>query len=140
VDFGIYNHLAGIGGAAEQTMSPMEFMQNKQPQTDAERVACLGYYLTHFRGTSHFKTSDVSNLNLEAKQQKFANSTKAINSASKAGYLISNSKKGFRKLSAAGDRFVKALPDSPVTYSMVPTLKTKRKVQKEPEKLEANEV
>jgi hypothetical protein len=139
VDFGIYNHLAGAGGAEEQTMSPMEFIQNKQPQTDAERVACLGYYLTHFRGTPHFKTTDVSKLNLEAKQQKFANSTKAINSASKAGYLISNSKKGIRKLSAAGERFVKALPDSQVTYSMVPTLKAKRKVKKEPDMLETND-
>ena len=140
VDFGIYNHLAGIGGAAEQTMSPMEFMQNKQPQTDEERIACLGYYLTHFLDTPQFKTSDVSKLNLEAKQQKFANATKAINNASRAGYLISTSKKGIRKLSAAGERFVKALPDRAVTYKMVPTLKVKRKIKKEPKKLNINEV
>ena len=129
VDFGVYNQLAGLGGAAEQTMSPMEFMQNKQPQTDAERVACLGYYLTHFLDTPQFKTSDVSKLNLEAKQQKFASATRAINNASKAGYLISTSKKGVRKLSAAGERFVKALPDRAVSHKMVPTLKA-RKVNK----------
>jgi len=140
VDFGIYNHLAGIGSAAEQTMSPMEFIQNKQPQTDEERVACLGYYLTHFLNTPQFKTSDVSKLNLEAKQQKFANAARAIDNASKAGYLISTSKKGIRKLSAAGERFVKALPDRPVTYKMVPTLKVKRKVKKEPKNLNIEEV
>lgn len=133
VDFGIYNHLAGIGGAAEQAMSPTEFMQNKQPQTDDERVACLGYYLTHFLGTPQFKTSDVSKLNLETKQQKFANAAKAVENASRAGYLISTSKKGIRKLSAAGERFVKALPDRAVTYKMVPTLKSKRKVKKVPD-------
>jgi len=139
VDFGIYNQLAGAGAAAEQTMSPLEFMQSKQPQTDDERVACLGYYLTHFLSTPQFKTSDVSKLNLEAKQQKFANATKAIDNASRAGYLISTSKKGIRKLSAAGGRFVKALPDRAVTYKMVPTLKAKRKVKQEPESLEINE-
>jgi len=140
VDFDLYNQLAGTGGAAAQTMSPMEFMQNKQPQTDAERVACLGYYLTHFLGTPQFKTSDVSKLNLEAKQQKLGNATKAVNDASRAGYLISTSKKGIRKLSAAGERFVKALPDRTLTHKMVPTLKAKRKVRKEPEKLIINEV
>lgn len=140
VDYGVYNHLAGMGGSAEQAMSSMEFMQNKQPQTDAERVACLGYYLTHFLDTPQFKTSDISKLNLEAKQQKFANTTRAIDGASKAGYLISTSKKGIRKLSAAGERLVKALPDSTVTYKMVPTLKAKRKVKKEPKKFKLREV
>lgn len=140
VDFSIYNHLAGIGGAAEQKMSPMEFMQNKQPQTDAERVACLGYYLTHFLDTPQFRTSDVSKLNLEAKQQKFANTTRAIDSASRAGYLISTSKKGIRKLSAAGERFVKGLPDRAVTYKTVPTLRAKRKVKKQPGNLNIEEV
>ena len=139
VDFGIYNQLAGMGSAAEQTMSPMEFMQNKQPQTDAQRIACLAYYLTHFRDTPQFKTSDVSKLNLEAKQQKFANTSRAIDSASKAGYLNSTSRKGVRKLSAAGDRFVKALPDKAVTYNRVPTLKAKSKVGKEPKTLNSNE-
>jgi len=140
VDFGIYNHLAGPGGPAQQAMSPMEFMQNKQPQTDAERVACLGYYLTHFQGTPQFKTSDISRLNLEAKQQKFVNATKAVNDASRTGYLVSASKKGLRKLSAAGERFVKALPERAVTYKMVPTLKAKRKVEKEPKNININEV
>jgi hypothetical protein len=135
VDFGMYNHLAGIGGTVDQTMSPMEFMQNKQPQTDEERIACLGYYLTHFRGTPQFKTSDITKLNLEAKQQKFTNSTKAINNANREGYLISTAKKGIRKLSAAGERLVKALPDREVNYKMVPTLKTKRKDKKEPKDL-----
>src|SRR5689334_20180124 len=31
------------------TISPKEFMAEKAPATDVERVACLAYYLTHYR-------------------------------------------------------------------------------------------
>ena len=49
-----------------QELSPKEFLFQKQPKTDVERVACLAYYLTHYRGTPHFKTVDISKLNTEA--------------------------------------------------------------------------
>ena len=46
--------------------SPKDFLFRKEPNTDVERVACLAYYLTHRRGTNHFKTIDISKLNTEA--------------------------------------------------------------------------
>lgn len=54
-------------------MVPKEFMVQKRPRTDIERVACLGFYLTHYRDTPHFKTLDISKLNTEAAQPKFTN-------------------------------------------------------------------
>jgi len=91
-------------------MSPKDFLLEKQPRTDVERIACLAYYLTHYRGTPHFKTIDLSMLNTEAAQPKFANAANSSNNAVKMGYLVPSSK-GQRQLSAVGERFVRALPD-----------------------------
>ena len=35
-------------------MSPKDFLMEKAPNTDVERIACLAYYLTHYRSTPHF--------------------------------------------------------------------------------------
>ena len=44
--------------SADTEMSAKEFLYEKKPQTDVERIACLAYYLTHYRTTPHFKTTD----------------------------------------------------------------------------------
>jgi hypothetical protein len=41
--------------SANTSPSPKEFLEQKQPRTDVERVACLAYYLTHFREFLFFK-------------------------------------------------------------------------------------
>src|SRR5205809_865068 len=33
----------------DRSMSPKDFLLDKQARTDVERVACLAYYLTHYR-------------------------------------------------------------------------------------------
>lgn len=93
-----------------QELSAKEFVLQKQPRTGVERVACLAYYLTHFRDTPHFKTLDISKLNTDAAQPKFANAALAVNDAAKSGYIIPVSK-GNKQLSAAGELFVQALPN-----------------------------
>lgn len=90
--------------------SPKEFMLQRQPRTDVERIACLAYFLTNYRSMPYFKTLDLSKLNTEAAQPKFANATWASNNALKRGYLV-NASKGQRQLSAGGEQFVNALPD-----------------------------
>jgi len=91
-------------------LSPKDFLFQKGPQTDVDRVVCLAYYLTHFRDTPHFKTVDVSKLNTEAAQVKFSNPTVAVGNAANAG-LVVPAGKGFKQLSALGERYVDALPD-----------------------------
>lgn len=91
-------------------LSPKEFMIEKDPQTNVERVACLAFYATHFRGTPHFKTLDLSKLNTEAAQPKFSNASMTVNDAAKAGLLVSAGK-GNKQLSAIGEQYVLALPD-----------------------------
>lgn len=94
----------------DETPSPKEFLLEKQPKTDVERIACLAYYLTHFRDTPYFKTLDLSKLNTEAAQTKFSNANYAANNATNSGYLAAGPK-GQRQISAAGEIFVVALPD-----------------------------
>lgn len=95
--------------SADTTMSPKDFLMEKAPKTDVERIACLAYYLTHYRGTPHFKTLDISTLNTEAAQPKFTNTAYSTNNAVKLGYIVPSTK-GQRQLSALGERFVQALP------------------------------
>ena len=96
--------------ASREPPSPKDFLFRKQPNTDTERVACLAYYLTHYRATPHFKTLDISKLNTEAAQRKLANSAYTVNNATQAGYLASVSR-GMKQLAAEGERYVDALPD-----------------------------
>jgi hypothetical protein len=98
------------GFSADTSMSPKEFLFKKQPRTDVERIAALAYYLTQYRDTPQFKTIDLTKLNTEAAQPKFSNAATSANNAVKQGYLVPTTK-GHRQLSAAGERFVAALPD-----------------------------
>jgi hypothetical protein len=94
----------------DRSLSAKEFLAQKQPRTDMEKVACLAYYLTHYRSTPQFKTVDISRLNTDAAQIKLSNATVAINNASKHGYLAPAGK-GFKQITALGEDYVAALPD-----------------------------
>jgi hypothetical protein len=90
--------------------TPKQFLLEKAPQTDVERIACLAYYLTHYRDTPHFTTLELAKLNTDAAQPKFSNTAYAATNAANAGYLASATKTQ-RQISAAGEQFVIALPD-----------------------------
>lgn len=94
----------------DRSLSAKEFLAQKQPITDVERVACLAYYLAHYMNTRHFKTVDISRLNTEAAQIKFSNAAVAVENAASYGYLVPSGK-GFKQISALGEEYVAALPD-----------------------------
>jgi hypothetical protein len=102
--------LRSLDFSADNALPPKEFIMEKQPRTDVERVACLAYYLTHYRDMPHFKTLDLAKLNTEAAQPKFSNAHYASQNALNMGYLAP-ADKGQRQLSAAGEQFVRGLPD-----------------------------
>lgn len=114
----------------DRTLSPKEFLLDKNPQTDVERVVCLAYYLTHYRDTPHFKTVDISTLNTEAAQRKFSNAAKAVDNATRqAGYLV-QATKGNKQISATGERFVELLPDREAAREAVRTYQPRKKSKK----------
>ena len=113
----------------DRTISPKQFMFEKQPRTDVEKVACLAYYLTHYREMPHFKTLDISKLNTEAAQTKFSNPTVAVENAVKTNYLVPATK-GNKQLSALGEQFVQALPDREKARAIMANARPRRKSRK----------
>ena len=113
--------------------SPKEFLRDKKPASDVERVACLAYYLTHHRDTPHFKTVDISALNTEAAQPKFSNASMAVDNASKAGLLVQASK-GAKQLSASGEHYVQLLPDRDAAREMIKSSNVRRKARRPTQK------
>ncbi len=113
----------------EQSLSPKEFLLKKQPQSDVERVACLGYYLAHYRDQQHFNTRDISVLNTEAAQRGFSNATAAVNNATSYGYLVLGIK-GLKQLSAGGEMYVEALPDREAANEALARSRPKRASKK----------
>jgi len=104
--------------SGRKDLSPKQFMLEKQPRTDVERLACLAYYLTHYRDTPQFKTIDLSKLNTEAAQRKFSNATVTAKNAARIRYFVPASKKGHRQLSADGEQIIAALPDREVSAAI----------------------
>ncbi len=92
-------------------ISPKEFMLEKDPKTDVERLTCLAYYLTHYRDLPYFKTEDLSLLNTEAAQRKFSNAAFTAKNAVRDGFLVPAPQKMCRQLGAIGEQYVQALPD-----------------------------
>lgn len=123
------SHPPGGGFSEARDVSPKEFIMQKQPRTDVERVACLAFYLTHYRNTPHFKTLDISKLNTEAAQSKLSNVYVAVENATKTNYLVPAGK-GTKQISAAGEVFVQALPDRETAKAAMSKLKPRKKSRK----------
>jgi hypothetical protein len=113
----------------DRAISPKDFLRDKSSRSDVERVACLAYYLTHFRDTPHFKTLDISALNTEAAQPKFSNASVAVENAMKAGLLV-QATKGNKQMSAAGELYVQYLPDQAAARASLQGMRQKRKPRK----------
>jgi hypothetical protein len=119
----------GSAFSEDRSISPKQFMHEKQPQTDVEKVACLAYYLTHYRSMPHFKTLDISKLNTEAAQIKFSNPAVAMENAVKRHYLASATK-GTKQLSALGEQFVQAMPDREKARAAMANARPRRKTRR----------
>lgn len=109
----------------DRSISAKAFMIEKRPQQDTERIACLAYYLTHYRDQPTFKTLDLSKLNTEAAQIKLSNPARAVDSATAAHFLIPAGG-GAKQLSAIGEVYVQALPDRSAAKEAIASLKKKR--------------
>jgi hypothetical protein len=111
---------------AQSDLSPKQFLLEKMPKSDIERVACLAYFLVAYMGVPTFKTVDISKVNTEAAQPKFSNAAYAVSNAVRAGFLA-DAGKGQRQLSAMGEQFVLALPDRNRAKEVVSLLRKRSK-------------
>jgi hypothetical protein len=106
-------------------ISPKDFMLEKEPQTDLERLTCLAYYLTHYRAQRYFKTEDLSKLNTDAAQRKFSNAAFTALRAVSEGFFVQAPKPGLRQLSAIGEQYVQALPDHDAAIELRNRMRTR---------------
>lgn len=96
----------GVG----QTIDPKTFMATKKPLSDVERITCLAYYLSHYRGVTQFKTRELTDLNTEASQPRFSNSAVAARNAVQQQYL-SLAGGGRKQITTRGEAVINVLPD-----------------------------
>ena len=96
----------GSGGA----VTAKQFMAQKKPKTDAERITCLGYYLTHLRKIDKFKTKELTELNKEAAGAPFSNAAVAVSNAARDLYFAPAGG-GLKQITTRGEAAVEALPD-----------------------------
>ena len=116
--------------SSSENPTPKEFLLDKRPNTNVERVACLAYYLAHYRDMRQFKTIDINKLNTEAAQPKLTNPSFTVNDAVKQAYLVQAQKRGMKQLSAQGEQYVDALPDRDAAKRTKPRMKSRRSRKK----------
>jgi hypothetical protein len=119
----------GVTFSENRLISPKDFLRDKAPHTDIERVACLAYYLTHYRNIQYFKSLELSSLNTEAAQPKFSNISVAVDNATQAGFLVQGGK-GNKQISAIGEMYVQALPDRESAKNSIANMKIRGKKKK----------
>ena len=114
------------GFSEDRSESPKEFLHEKNPESETERLVCLAYYLTHYRGTPHFKTLDLTQLNTEAAQIKFSNASATVHSASMQG-LVGPAPNGNKQITTRGERFVSLLPDRTAARAVITEKRSSRR-------------
>lgn len=124
------NRLQKASFSEDRSLSPKQFLLEKKPMTEVERIACLGYYLSHYRKQTEFKTSDLVELNIEAAQLKFSIPKRAVDNATRHSKLLVPTKKGYKQLSAIGEQYVQALPDRDEARNILTESRPKRKKTK----------
>lgn len=112
------------------TPTPKDFMEQKQPKTDAERITCLAYYLTHHRNLRAFAPKDLTRLNDDAHGDTFSNPSMACINAERQNRFLASAGRGKKRITTRGEALVKALPDREVvktSLSTRPVRKRKRR-------------
>lgn len=97
-------------GAQAGDISPKQFMAQKQPKSDMERITCLAYYLTHHQGIESFKTVELTHLNALAAQPRFSNASFTARNAVGQQYLALLGG-GKKQITSRGEAVVRAMPD-----------------------------
>ena len=124
--------------ASADEISPKEFLAQKQPKTDVERIACLGYYLTHYRRQSTFKTNDLTGLNKEAAQPRLSNPSASSRNAVTLEYFTLAGG-GKKQITTKGETLVKNLPDRDAARDALKAFRRKRKTRRKANESSAEE-
>lgn len=119
-------HTPNSGTPNGTNLSPKEFLRLKAPKSDVQRIACLAFYLNHYRGQQHFKTTELTVLNTEAAGTKMSNPSQAANNAAKQNHYLAPAGAGKKQITSFGEEVVKALPNQEAVKA-IKTVKPKRR-------------
>jgi hypothetical protein len=103
----------------KRQQNPKDFLTEKRPITGVERIACLAYYLSKYRGVAEFKTVELTNLNKEAAQPNFTNAAVDVRNATTQNQYLAIAGGGKKQISARGEAVVEALPDREAVKAVV---------------------
>jgi len=111
--------------------SMADFVKNKKPQNEYQRVAVIAYYLEHKDRKKEFKNIEMSKANTEnARQPKISNITDVVSKArDRYKFLTKGMGKATHQLSTHGADIVEALPDEAKVKTLIAEGKS-RKTQK----------
>lgn len=98
-------------GTGLTVCTPKEFLKNKKPTSDVQRIACLAFYLTHNKDQQHFKTRDLTKLNTDAAGIRLSNPAYAVTNATRQNKFLAPAGKGSKQITSLGEDIVNALPD-----------------------------
>lgn len=90
--------------------SPKAFIGLKRPESVVERIACLAFYLTHYRNAQSFGGPAIAALNTEAAAPKLNPHRDLDNADRRNGFIVSAGDRK-KQITSRGEALVNALPD-----------------------------
>ncbi len=138
VSQGSANPGAGIAGGVTKPavgepgtqVHAKSFMREKKPQSDVQRIACLAYYLTNFKNTTQFKTSEIREMNTYSAGTHLSNPSKSVDNATNQNRYLAPAGRGKKQLTSLGESIVEALPNQEAVSAVLATDRPKKKYKK----------
>ena len=130
---------SNIAGGSQSTgldMSMADFVKNKSPKNEYQRVAVIAYYREYKQSKKEFKNAEMSQANTqEARQPKISNITDVVTKArDRYKFLTKGAGRATRQLSTQGADIVNALPDQEAVKKLIASAKSRKPRKKKKEK------
>lgn len=117
---------AGATINASGAPTPRQFLAQKRPDSNYERVACLAFYLTNHGGTPKFKTEHITKLATDAAVH-FSNPALFVKHATNTYHYLAPAGGGQKQITTLGEAVVEALPDREKVKAAIADYKPKRR-------------
>ncbi|MCI0618560.1 hypothetical protein L0244_36745 [bacterium] len=130
------SNIAGGSQSAGLDMNMADFVKNKSPKNEYQRVAVIAYYREYKQNKKEFKNAEMSQANTqEARQPKISNITDVVTKArDRYKFLTKGTGKATHQLSTHGADIVNALPDQESVKKLIAGAKSRKPRKKKKEK------
>ncbi len=127
---------ASEGSGPDLNKSMADFVKDKNPKNEYQRVAVIAYYREYKQGKKEFKNAEMSQANTsEARQPKISNITDVVTKArDRYKFLTKGTGKAAHQLSTHGADVVNALPDQVAVKTLIANTKTRKRKKKKVKK------